>query len=111
VFLADGDWTASIARFRGTMTGPMKGADGSEIPPTGKSDAHGQSHDVPGAALVTSGLVLLVLGITQGRQWEWTSTRTIGVFAAATVLLAAFVLWSGGSATRSCPSRSSRCRP
>ena len=56
-------------------------------------DAHGQSHDVPGAALVTSGLVLLVLGVTQGRQWEWTSTRTIGVFAAAAVLLAAFALW------------------
>jgi ketosteroid isomerase-like protein len=37
VFLADGDWTASIARFRGTMTGPMQGPDGSEIPPTGKS--------------------------------------------------------------------------
>jgi hypothetical protein len=37
VFLADGDWTASIARFRGTMTGPMQGPDGTEIPPTGKS--------------------------------------------------------------------------
>ena len=56
-------------------------------------DAHGQSHDFPGAALVTSGLVLLVLGVTQGRQWEWTSTRTIGVFTAAAVLLAAFALW------------------
>ena len=56
-------------------------------------DAHGQTHDVPGAALVTSGLVLLVLGITQGRQWEWLSGRTIGVFAAAVALLAAFVVW------------------
>jgi EmrB/QacA subfamily drug resistance transporter len=56
-------------------------------------DAHGQSHDVPGAMLVTSGLVLLVLGITQGRQWEWTSTRTLGIFAAAAVLLGAFALW------------------
>jgi EmrB/QacA subfamily drug resistance transporter len=56
-------------------------------------DAHGQSHDVPGAVLVTSGLVLLVLGITQGRQWEWSSARTVGVFAAAAVLLAAFALW------------------
>jgi EmrB/QacA subfamily drug resistance transporter len=56
-------------------------------------DAHGQTHDVPGAALVTSGLVLLVLGITQGRQWEWLSGRTIGVFAAAAVLLGAFVVW------------------
>jgi EmrB/QacA subfamily drug resistance transporter len=56
-------------------------------------DAHGQSHDIPGAVLVTSGLLLLVLGITQGRQWEWTSGRTIGVFAASAVLLAAFVVW------------------
>jgi EmrB/QacA subfamily drug resistance transporter len=56
-------------------------------------DAHGQSHDVPGAVLVTSGLLLLVLGITQGRQWEWLSAKTVGVFAASALLLAAFVLW------------------
>jgi ketosteroid isomerase-like protein len=37
VFFASGDWTCSIAHFTGTMTGPMKGADGKEIPPTGKS--------------------------------------------------------------------------
>ena len=56
-------------------------------------DAHGQSHDVPGAVLVTSGLVLLVLGITQGYGWGWTSATTIGVFVAAAALLAAFVVW------------------
>jgi EmrB/QacA subfamily drug resistance transporter len=56
-------------------------------------DAHGQSHDVPGAVLVTSGLVLLVLGITQGRQWEWLSAKTIAVFAVSALLLAAFALW------------------
>jgi EmrB/QacA subfamily drug resistance transporter len=56
-------------------------------------DAHGQSHDVPGAVLVTAGLSMLVLGITQGQQWEWLSARTIGVFAASAVLLAAFALW------------------
>ena len=37
VFFASGDWTCSIARFRGPMTGPMKGPDGKDIPPTGKS--------------------------------------------------------------------------
>jgi predicted ester cyclase len=37
VFFASGDWTCSIARFRGTMKGPMKTADGKTIPPTGKS--------------------------------------------------------------------------
>jgi EmrB/QacA subfamily drug resistance transporter len=56
-------------------------------------DAHGQSHDVPGAILVTSGLSLLVLGITQGYSWGWGSTRTIGVFVASAVLLLAFAAW------------------
>jgi EmrB/QacA subfamily drug resistance transporter len=56
-------------------------------------DAHGQSHDIPGAILVTGGLSLLVLGITQGYGWGWTSARTIGVFVASAVLLAAFALW------------------
>ena len=56
-------------------------------------DAHGQSHDIPGAVLVTGGLVLLVLGITQGRQWEWLSAKTIGVFVASAVMLVAFALW------------------
>lgn len=37
VFFASGDWTCSIARFTGTMKGPMNGPDGKEIPPTGKS--------------------------------------------------------------------------
>jgi EmrB/QacA subfamily drug resistance transporter len=53
----------------------------------------GQAHDIPGAVLVTSGLVLLVLGITQGRQWEWLSAQTLGVFGAAAALLVAFVAW------------------
>jgi len=56
-------------------------------------DAHGQSHDVPGAVLVTGGLSLLVLGITQGQQWGWGSVETIGVFAAAAILLGVFALW------------------
>jgi ketosteroid isomerase-like protein len=34
---ASGDWTCSIARFTGTMKGPMKGPDGKDIPPTNKS--------------------------------------------------------------------------
>jgi predicted ester cyclase len=34
---ASGDWTCSIAHFTGTMKGPMRGPDGKDIPPTGKS--------------------------------------------------------------------------
>jgi ketosteroid isomerase-like protein len=37
VFFAQGDWTCSIAKFTGTMKGPMKGADGKLISPTNKS--------------------------------------------------------------------------
>ena len=56
-------------------------------------DAHGQSHDIPGAVLVTGGLSLLVLGITQGQQWGWGSVATVGVFVASAVMLGAFALW------------------
>ena len=56
-------------------------------------DKHGQGFDALGAILVTSGLSLLVLGITQGYGWGWTSTETIGVFAASAVLLLAFIGW------------------
>ena len=36
VFFASGEWTCSVARFTGTFSGPMRGADGKDIPPTGK---------------------------------------------------------------------------
>ncbi|MFJ8231376.1 ester cyclase [Streptomyces sp. NPDC094448] len=38
VLIGGGDWTCSVARFTGTMTGPMKGPGG-EIPPTGRAFA------------------------------------------------------------------------
>lgn len=37
VLIADGDWTCSIARWTGRMTGPMKGPNGQQIPATNKS--------------------------------------------------------------------------
>jgi EmrB/QacA subfamily drug resistance transporter len=56
-------------------------------------DAHAKSYDVPGAALVTGGLVTLVYAITQANSYGWGSFATIGLFAAAVALLAAFVGW------------------
>ena len=56
-------------------------------------DQRDQAFDIPGAVLVTSGLVLLVLGITQGQDWGWSSARVIGVFVASAALLLAFVGW------------------
>ena len=74
-------------------------------------DKHGQGFDIPGAVLVTSGLSLLVLGITQGHGWGWSSGRTIGVFVASRGA-ARGIRRSGSSASsiRSCRSRSSGCR-
>jgi hypothetical protein len=36
VLFGQGDWTCSVAKFTGTMKGPMKGPDGKTIPPTNK---------------------------------------------------------------------------
>ena len=37
VLIAQGDWTCSVARWTGTMVGPMVGPDGTTIPATHKS--------------------------------------------------------------------------
>jgi EmrB/QacA subfamily drug resistance transporter len=56
-------------------------------------DAHVSRFDVPGGVLVTSGLSLLVYGITQAGQDGWLAGRTLSVFAVSVVLLASFVAW------------------
>jgi EmrB/QacA subfamily drug resistance transporter len=56
-------------------------------------DATADSYDLPGAVLVTSGLVTLVYAITQANNYGWGSLTTIGLFAAAAALLAAFFGW------------------
>jgi EmrB/QacA subfamily drug resistance transporter len=56
-------------------------------------DARSRSFDLPGAALVTSGLVVLVYAITQANRYGWSSTETVGFFTASIVLLGAFAVW------------------
>ncbi|MEJ7791447.1 MAG: DHA2 family efflux MFS transporter permease subunit [Gaiellaceae bacterium] len=60
---------------------------------TESRDSRVRTFDAPGGVLVTAGLSSLVLGITQGNDWGWSSGRTIGVFVAAAALLAGFVIW------------------
>jgi EmrB/QacA subfamily drug resistance transporter len=43
--------------------------------------------DVPGALLLTIGLVALLLGLTEGDAWGWTSAPVLGLFAASAVSL------------------------
>src|ERR671933_2334670 len=46
--------------------------------------------DVPGAVLLSGGLVALLLALTEGETWGWTSGRILGLFVAAVVLLVAW---------------------
>ncbi|MER7672556.1 MFS transporter [Kitasatospora sp. NPDC096128] len=48
--------------------------------------------DIPGVVLVTTGLVSLVYGFTRAESSGWTAGSTLALFAAAVVLLAAFVI-------------------
>jgi MFS family permease len=48
------------------------------------------SFDLLGALGLSTGLVLLLLPITKGSDWGWSSGTTLGLFAAAVVVL---VLW------------------
>jgi EmrB/QacA subfamily drug resistance transporter len=50
-----------------------------------------RSYDLAGAATVTGGLMALVYAIVDAQSAGWTSTKTIGFFATAATLLAAFV--------------------
>ncbi|MFE2265720.1 MFS transporter [Streptomyces griseosporeus] len=47
----------------------------------------GGSFDLPGALGLSAGLVLLLLPITKGSDWGWSSGTTLGLFAAAVVVL------------------------
>ncbi|MFD5803644.1 MFS transporter [Streptomyces sp. NPDC127020] len=48
------------------------------------------SFDLPGAVGLTAGLILFLLPITKGTDWGWSSPTTLGLFAAAVVVL---LLW------------------
>jgi len=48
--------------------------------------------DIPGTALVTGGMLLLVYALVQAPDQGWGSARTIGELAGAGVMLAAFII-------------------
>ena len=60
------------------------------IPESRDEHAH-RSYDVAGAVTVTGGLMSLVYAIVGAQSSGWGSAKTIGFFALAAVLLAAFV--------------------
>ncbi|MEU2721068.1 MFS transporter [Streptomyces smyrnaeus] len=55
--------------------------------------AKGQRFDAPGALGLAVGLVGLLLAISKGADWGWSSRTTLGLFAVAAVALFAWGLW------------------
>ena len=48
--------------------------------------------DFLGASLMSGGLIAMLLALTEGESWGWTSARVLGLAAAALVLLVAWVV-------------------
>ena len=52
--------------------------------------------DFAGAALLSAGLTSLLLAVSEGNRWGWGSAPIVGLFCAAAVLLAVWVLYERG---------------
>ncbi len=70
----------------------------------------GQGADIPGAALLTGGLMLGVYTILEVEQQGWGSTQTLGLGSVAIALLAAFLVRQGKAANPLMPLRLFRSR-
>jgi EmrB/QacA subfamily drug resistance transporter len=64
---------------------------GRSVLPSIRGDASASSPDYPGVVLLTVGLAALVLGISEGPDWGWSSAGVVGAFVAFLVLAAAFL--------------------
>lgn len=53
----------------------------------------GQRFDTPGALGLGGGLICLLLAVSKGADWGWTSAATLGCLAGAVALLAAWGRW------------------
>ena len=59
--------------------------------PSHEQEERRQTLDMPGALLVTSGLMLFAFGLSQAPVWGWTAWQTIATIVASLGLLGAFV--------------------
>lgn len=48
--------------------------------------------DYPGVLLLSSGVLLLILGLSEGEYWGWHSLRIIAIFSVSVALILSFVL-------------------
>src|SRR5438552_2457340 len=67
--------------------------------------------DPTGAVLLAGWLVALLVPVSEGPSWGWTSARTVGLFASAVVLAAAWVWAESRSRAPLVDMRMMRLRP
>ncbi|GAA3650111.1 MFS transporter [Microbacterium marinilacus] len=60
--------------------------------PAGSGRVRGARFDLPGALLLSGALAALLLPVSKGAAWGWSSPLTLGLFAAAVFLLGYWVL-------------------
>ncbi len=73
-------------------------------------DERAQAFDVPGAVLVTGGLMAVVYALVKGNDAGWSSTQTLATLSGGLLLLAAFVVVQRRSASPLIPGRVLRIR-
>lgn len=61
------------------------------VPPVGSRTS--ERVDLLGAVGLAGGLTTLLLAISKGQTWGWTSTTTVSLFAASPVIFAVFAWW------------------
>jgi EmrB/QacA subfamily drug resistance transporter len=66
---------------------------GLKLLPTVHTGAERQRLDIAGAVAITGAMVLAVYAIVNGNSAGWTSAQTLGLLAAAGVILAGFAAW------------------
>ncbi len=75
-----------------------------------RAEVEHRNFDLPGAASITGGLMLLVYAMTRAVQHGWATAETIGLLAASAALVAAFVGIELRSAAPLLPMRMFRLR-
>jgi EmrB/QacA subfamily drug resistance transporter len=77
--------------FINVPVGVLVGFFALRLAPAHESEEANKALDIPGAALITSAMILLVYTLTEANTWGWASALTLGCLAAVAALILAFI--------------------
>lgn len=80
--------------------------------PSSRAEVTGRRRlDIPGAVLITAGVIAIVYALSEGNVVGWVSAQTLGVLAGAVVLIALFLVVEARTAQPLVPLSIFRLRP